>query len=157
MCSVTSQLLRATSSPCSSRGRNTAKMRTSSFPSPSGAASGPWLIRRSGLGESNVPYWALQSVCFLLIPSSKSPLHSTHERFHSFSSIQAGNWSATTSAGRRLWIGYSMQGLGWKALTADSDHPHPEAGGAARETPLLILFAVLHPGLQGGSKTLSCA
>lgn len=66
----TSQLWRATPSLCSSRGRNTEKMQTSSFPSPSSAASGPWQIPPSGLGEWNVPYWALQSVCFLLISSS---------------------------------------------------------------------------------------
>lgn len=66
---TTSQLWRATPSPCSSRGRNTVKMQTSSFPFPSSAASGPWQIPPSGLGESNVPYWAPQSVCFLLLSS----------------------------------------------------------------------------------------
>lgn len=71
----TSQLWRATLSPCSSRGRNTAKMQTSSFPSPSSAASGPWQIPSSGLGEWNVPYWGLQSVCSLLISSSNLLYH----------------------------------------------------------------------------------
>lgn len=123
------------------------------------AAFPPHPVQLLGPGRYVPAVWesrmCLTGNCSQFVCCSSLYLNLLYISFNSFSSVRAGNWSATASAGRCLWTGCSMQGLCWKELTADSDHPHPEASSPAWETPSLILFAVLHPRLQGGSKTHS--